>query len=145
MRRLPACILAFLAACSAPADNAPAKTDTAPAAALAPDRPAAARQEADLPDWGDPRSFLSLDSLRWAEWETAPPADRDARLRELGIRPIRADSIVEFDPKDGYDPNGEGADDFHFVDFSGDGVADVVYDGPWFVRNENGFGALEGA
>lgn len=136
--------LLLLAACSAPADDAPAKTDAAPASSLAPDRPAGARAEADLPDWDDPRLFVSLDSLRWAEWETQPPADREARLRELGIRPVRADSIVEFDPADGYDPNGERAIDFHFVDFSGDGVADVIYNGAWFVRSENGFGALEG-
>jgi hypothetical protein len=146
MRPTPAGVLVLLIACSAPADDAPAKTGAAPAAALVPDPPAAA-QQAELPDWGDPRLFVSLDSLRWAEWETQPPADREARLRELGIRPIRTDSVVEFDPAqtEGYDSNGERAVDFHFVDFSGDGVADVIYDGPWFVRNENGFGALEGA
>lgn len=144
MRRVPA-VLALLAACSAPADDAPAKAGAVPAASLAPDRPAAARQQADLPDWGDPALFLSLDTLRWAKLETDPSPDRGARLRELGIRPIRADSIVELDPADGYDPNGERAADFHFVDFSGDGVADVIYSGPWFVRNENGFGALEGS
>jgi hypothetical protein len=143
MRPTAAGILLLLAACSAPADDAPAKTDAAPTA-LAPARPAATADEPDLPDWGDPRLFLSLDSLRWSEVEAQPPADREARLRELGIRPIRADSVVEFDPQYGYDPNGERADHFHFVDFSGDGVADVIYDGPWFIRNENGFGAVEG-
>ncbi|HEU0298074.1 MAG TPA: hypothetical protein VFR37_01440 [Longimicrobium sp.] len=139
-------LVVLLAACSAPADDAPAKTDAAPASSLAADSPAA-RQEAELPDWGDPRRFVSLDSLRWAEWETQPPADREARLRELGIRPIRSDTFIAFDSTetDGWDVNGERADDFHFVDFSGDGVADVIYDGPWFVRNENGFGALEGS
>lgn len=147
---LPALLL-LLAACSGPpATDRGASTEAAEAAEAATPANAlaapgtAARQEPDLPDFGDPARFLSLDSLRWAEWETQPPADREARLRALGIQPIRADSVIEFDPADGYDPNGERAADFHFADFSGDGVADVVYNGPWFVRNENGFGALEG-
>jgi len=141
MRLHPAALL-LLAACSgsdAPDAERPAAPPPAERAASAP-----AAAEPDLPDFGDPARFVSLDSLRWAEWETQPPADREARLRALGIQPIRADSVVEFDPADGYDPNGERAQDFHFVDFSGDGVADVIYTGPWFTRNENGFGAAEG-
>lgn len=142
---IPALLL--LAACPAPdaADEArPAEASSAGSAQ--PAQPSAARAEdVDPPDFGDPRLFLSLDTLRWAEWEADAPADRDARLRELGIRPVRADSIVEFDPSSGYDPNGERAQDFHFLDFSGDGVADVIYDGAWFMRSENGFGAREGS
>jgi hypothetical protein len=139
-------ILLLLAACSHPdaAEKASA-AETSPAAAARPTQQPAAAEDGDPPDFADPRLFLSLDSLRWAQWETDAPADRDARLRELGIRPVRADSVVEFDAADGYDPNGERAQDFHFVDFSGDGVADVIYDGAWFVRNENGFGAMEGS
>jgi hypothetical protein len=141
--RLP--ILILLAACSGRdvADDA-RPAGTAPAAAPALGQTAAA-QDADPPDFADPRLFLNLDTLRWAEWETDAPAGRDARLRALGIQPIRADSIIQVDPAEPYDPNGERATDFHFVDFSGDGVADVIYDGPWFMRGENGFGALEGS
>lgn len=144
--RLHLAALLLLAACigkdgadqARPADAAPAAASTQPA------QPSAAAEEADPPDFGDPRLFLSLDRLHWAKWEADAPADREARLRELGVRPVRADSIVEFDAADGYDPNGERAQDFHFVDFSGDGVADVIYDGAWFVRTESGFGAREG-
>jgi hypothetical protein len=144
--RLRLAVLVLLAACSGKdgADGARA-ADAAPvAASTQAAQPSAVAEDADPPDFADPKLFLSLDSLRWAEWETNAPVDRDARLRELGIRPVRADSIVEFDPADGYDPNGERAQDFHFVDFSGDGTVDVIYDGAWYVRNENGFGAREG-
>lgn len=143
--RLRLAALVLLAACSGKdaADAAP-PADAEPAAPSARPAEQAAAQNADPADFADPKVFLSLDSLRWAEWETDPPADREARLRELGIRPVRADSTVQFDPADGYDPNGERAQDFHFVDFSGDGTADVIYDGAWYVRNENGLGAREG-
>ncbi|HEY0020294.1 MAG TPA: hypothetical protein VGC13_28615 [Longimicrobium sp.] len=138
----------LLAACSADArDEFSAANDAAPPAASALTQAGASTPAPgpDLPDADDPRLFLGLDSLRWAEWETHPPTDRDARLRALGVQPIRADSVVEFDPADGYDPNGERARDFRFVDFSGDGVADVIYNGPWFTRNDAGeFGAGEG-
>ncbi|HEX2208672.1 MAG TPA: hypothetical protein VHG93_13380 [Longimicrobium sp.] len=144
---LPALLL--LAACSGSDAGKRASTDGAAPSAANLQQPAApavaAREAAEPPDFADPRRFLDLDSLRWREWETDPPAGRMARLRELGITPVRTDSTVEFDPADGYDPNGENVKDFHFVDFSGDGVADVIYDGPWFIRNENGFGALEGS
>ncbi len=146
MRLHPAALL-LLAACSGDGGDvsSAAHAAAAPPAASSAQQPATRQTEPDLPDFADPRLFLSLDSLRWAEWETQPPADRDARLRALGIQPIRADSVVEFDPADGYDPNGERADHFHFVDFSGDGVADVIYNGPWFSRNDDGeFGAAEG-
>lgn len=143
MRLHPAALL-LLAACSG-RDAAQKAPDAAEAPSAKSPARAPAAAEGALPDEADPRLFLSMDSLRWSTWETQPPADRDARLRELGIRPIRADSAVEFDPSDGYDPNGERAQDFHFVDFSGDGVADVIYDGPWFARNDAGeFGAAEG-
>ncbi|HYR07759.1 MAG TPA: hypothetical protein VEQ60_08315, partial [Longimicrobium sp.] len=140
--------LLLLAACSGSDDAAERArpADAAPAASTQLAQPSAAQAEdADPPDFGEPQLFLNLDSLRWAKWETEKPPSREARLLALGIRPVRADSMVEFDPSDGYDPNGERAQDFHFFDFSGDGVADVIYQGPWFVRNENGFGAMEGS
>lgn len=139
-------VLILLAACSGPdaAESARPADAAAEASSQLVQPSAEAAADADPPDFADPRLFLDLDSLRWAEWETERPLSREARLLALGIRPVRADSMVEFDPADGYDPNGERAVDFHLVDFSGDGVADVIYDGPWFVRNENGFGALEG-
>jgi hypothetical protein len=142
---LPALLL--LAACTGgDAPEKPRAADAAPVTAAQPEQsPAVQGEDADPPDFGDPRLFLRLDSLRWDKWEAEKPPSREARLLALGIRPIRADSIVEFDPADGYDPNGERAVDFHFFDFSGDGVSDVIYQGPWFVRNENGFGAVEGS
>lgn len=144
--RIPLAIFVLLAACAGPdakEDARPADASS-PAAQLAPSPRTAARETADPPDFADPRLFLSLDSLRWAEWETDAPADREARLRALGIRPVRADSTGEFDRAEGDDPTGERAIDFHFVDFSGDGVVDVIYNGPWYVRTEDGFGAMEG-
>jgi hypothetical protein len=148
--RISLLALLLLAACSEPrpAADAASARDSAPAAAPASTQPAA-RGEADLPDFGNLRQFLSLDSLRWAQVETNPPADRGARLRLLGIRPLRSDSTGPRDAFDttemaGYDPYGERTADYHFVDFSGDGVDDVIYSGAWYERNENGFGALEG-
>jgi hypothetical protein len=151
MRILPiaACALA-LAACSERAADPPAKTDATPGAALTAAPSAAAPAEADLPDFGDPQRFVDLDSMRWAEWDRSAPGDRAARLAALGITLIRSDSTGPREPVDAseggdeYDPYGENPRHFHFVDFSGDGVEDVVYSGPWFERNENGFGALEG-
>ncbi|HYW10331.1 MAG TPA: hypothetical protein VE871_00175, partial [Longimicrobium sp.] len=144
-----ACAL-LLAACSErPAADPPAKTDATPGAALTA-APSAAPPEADLPDFGDVRRFLDMDSMRWAEWDRSAPGDRAARLAALGITLIRSDSTGPREPVDAsgggdeYDPYGENPRHFHFVDFSGDGVADVIYSGPWFERNENGFGALEG-
>lgn len=149
MRVHPAALLLLLAACAEPraADDEHAHGDDAEPVASPFTLAQPGTQPAEPPDFGDPRLFVNLGSLRWAEWETDPPADREARLRALGITPIRADSVIEFDPAEteGYDPNGERAEDFHFVDFSGDGVADVIYNGPWFVRTEDGeFGAREG-
>lgn len=143
--RTPITVLLLLAACSRP--DAAEKASAAATATVAKPakQSAAATEEGDLPDFADPRLFLNLDSLQWAQWETEAPADREARLRALGIQPVRADSIGETDPADGAEPSGERAHDFHFVDFSGDGVADVVYQGPWYVRNENGFGGMEGS
>ena len=134
--RFPALALLLLAACSEPrpaADAASARDGGAAASAAAPAQPSA-RDEPELPDFGDPRAFLDLrlDSARWARWETQPPGGRDARLRALGIVPSRGD---------GY---GEEAADFHFVDFSGDGVADVIYDGGWYELRDGSFAALEG-
>lgn len=105
--------------------------------------PAAASKDVDPPEIADPRQFLNLGRMRWEGWETQPPADRFARLRELGIKPNRRESAGPGD--DGQDPAGERAEDFHFVDFSGDGVADVIYDGPWFEISPDGqLSAMEG-
>jgi hypothetical protein len=133
--RLPLLALLLLAACSEPrrAAEAAAAKDSGAAASLAPAQPSAL-DEPELPDFGDPRAFLDLrlDSARWVAWEKQPPGGRDARLRALGIVPIRGD---------GY---GEEAADYRFVDFSGDGVADVIYDGGWYEMREGSFAALEG-
>lgn len=142
-------ILPFLlAACGDAAERPAAKGDAPPSSPFTAAR-AGAAVEPQLPDEGDPGAFLSLDTLRWSEWETQRPADAAARLRALGITPIRLDSAeqIEYDPAEmeGYDPNGERVEDFHFVDFSGDGVADVIYSGGWFMRMTDGrFGAGEG-
>ena len=146
--------LLLLAACSEPRSSADAaaaaKPGSSAGAALTAARPAApATNDGELPDFGDPRLFLDMDSLRWAEWEAPGGGDKLARLRALGITPIRSDSTGPREPVDAselgdYDPYGENARHFHFFDFSGDGVEDVVYSGPWYERNENGFGAMEG-
>lgn len=149
LRILPLAFL-LLAACSEPRaaeETAPATPGSPPAAALT--RADAGTQTApELPDFDDPRRFLDLDSLRWAEVESPASGDWVARLRAVGITLIRSDSTGEREPLDAmssdYDPNGESTLHFHFVDFSGDGTDDVIYSGPWFERNENGFGALEG-
>lgn len=144
---IAACAI-LLAACSERAADPPAKMNAAPGAALAA-VPTATAAEPDLPDFGDPRRFLDLDSMRWAEWDRSAPGERAARLAALGIPLIRSDSTGPREPVDAsgmgdYDPYGENPRHFHFADFSGDGVDDVIYSGPWFVRGENGFGALEG-
>jgi len=139
-RTLLLAIAAAVTACGdAPERPAPAASVSAPKTAV----PAASSNDTDLPELADPRRFLDTVPLRWAEWEVNPPADRAARLRELGITPIRRDSVTG-PVVDGYDPDGERAEDFHFVDFSGDGVADVIYDGAWFTLREGDLGALEG-
>lgn len=155
--RLPCAVLILLAACSGrdAADEA-RPTDAATAdASTQLTKESAAAADADPPDFADPRLFLNLDSLDWAQWETGPRS-REARLLALGIHPVRDDRFVEAgagenDPEKEFpegdlvfEPTGERPEDFHFVDFSGDGVADVIYDGAWYVRNENGFGAREG-
>ncbi|HEX6037078.1 hypothetical protein [Longimicrobium sp.] len=142
-------VLLLLAACS---DAQPARESTATRDAVA--APAAEgtanEREADLPDFGDRRLFLSLDFPGWTTMETRSPADRLARLHALGIQPVRSDSTGPREAYDtmemaGYDPNGEQARAYHFVDFSGDGVDDVIYSGAWYIRNENGeFAAAEG-
>ncbi|HLM67895.1 MAG TPA: hypothetical protein VK358_10220 [Longimicrobium sp.] len=149
--KLPVLFPILLIACSEPrtASSAAAAKPAAPGAALAAARPAPAGSGWDLPDFDDAKQFLSLDSLRWAEVESRVPGDRLARLQALGITLVRSDSTGAREPVDttegdDYDVYGENARHFHFVDFSGDGVDDVVYDGPWFERGENGFSAGEG-
>ena len=135
-------LLTLAAALTACGDGAERPSEAAPAPPE-PSAQAAAQDSGDLPEFADPRRFLDTIPLRWAAWETNPPADRAARLRELGITPIRRDSATG-PVVDGYDPDGERVQDFHFVDFSGDGVADVIYDGAWFTVQEGDLGALEG-
>jgi hypothetical protein len=129
--------LACLAACTERGETprAPEGGDSASAAAaVATATSAGARDEPwpGLPDFGEPRRFLSLDSLRWAEVEDPVAGDRLARLRALGI-PVVQGGEVEESPAD-----------FHFVDFSGDGVQDVVYNGPWIELREGEVAAMEG-
>jgi hypothetical protein len=128
MRLFPALLL--LAACSGDA------AERARPAALAAPAP-------QPPELADGARFLDLDTLRWSEWETEPLADRLARLRELGITPVR-DGACEMEATQEHDPCGERAADFRFVDLTGDGVDDVVYQGPWFEHAEHGFAAAEG-
>lgn len=149
MRLRPALLL-LLAACSAP-DAAPEPRPADPASAIPPASAALtaapAAQEPELPDADDAARLVDRHPPEsWEGWEVAVPWEEyEARLTALGIRPIRRDSLPADDAEEFYDPNGERILDFHFVDFSGDGVPDVIYDGAWFVRNENGFGALEGS
>lgn len=146
-------LLLLLAACSdsqASEDAAPTKSHAAPPAAEK-TTGRAAQSTADLRDFDDPRLFLDLDHLRWEQWETPVDGDRLARLRALGITPLRTDSTGPRevpDPADSvyYDPHGEHANDYHFIDFSGDGVDDVIYSGAWYERNDLGsVGAAEGS
>src|SRR3712207_104184 len=62
--------LLLLAACAGPdaGEKRTSAADTTPAAAnLQQQAGAPAADSADPPDFGDPRRFLSLDSIRWAE------------------------------------------------------------------------------
>jgi hypothetical protein len=142
MRLRPALLL-LIGACSAPdaAREPRSATDTSTVVQA----PAEA-QEPELPDANDPARLVDRYPPQWVEWEVEVPwQKRESRLRALGIRPIRIDSLPSEGAEEEYDSNGERWSDFHLIDFSGDGAADVVYDGPWFVRNENGMGALEGS
>jgi hypothetical protein len=137
-------LLALAATLTACGDAAERPSGAAPAASVSAATAAAvSSNDSDPPEIADPRQYLNLGRMRWADWETQPPADRVARLRELGITPIRSDSVSE-PVVDGYDPAGERAEDFHFVDFSGDGVQDVIYDGGWFEISEGQLSTMEG-
>lgn len=143
MRIHPAAVVLLIAACSPrdAHDVAAEKTDAPPAAVRTDST--ATRRDTDPPDFGDPRAFVSLAPLRWADVETKVDGDRLARLRALGIQPLRTDSTgprepVEAEAAGDHDLYGERASDFHFVDFSGDGVDDVVYDGLVFMQNDAG-------
>ena len=124
-----------MSACDDEAKRPTVVRGTAAAPALRAATPVAALKDTDPPEVADPQRFLDPRPMRWADWETRPPADRFARLRELGITPIRDDTVTG-PVEDGYDPAGERAEDFHFVDFSGDGVADVIYQGAYFQLHE---------
>ncbi|HEX8212325.1 MAG TPA: hypothetical protein VF584_19275 [Longimicrobium sp.] len=103
-------------------------------------------KDTDPPEVADPRKFLDRRPMRWADWETRPPADRFARLRELGITPIRRDTLTpRAEYEYGAEPDGERAEDYHFADFSGDGVADVIYAGTTFGIHEGRVGTAEAA
>jgi hypothetical protein len=150
--RLALLPILLLAACTEPraADGAASSKTEAPAVA-APQGPRASQSDAEPepPDFGDLWLFLDLDTLRWAEWETPVTGNRAARLQALGVTLIRSDSTGPREPVDAsemgdYDPYGENPRHFHLFDFSGDGVDDVVYSGPWYELGPNGFGALEG-
>jgi hypothetical protein len=140
MRSSPFLALPLLLAACYGAETPPVDSGSPEAAHLtpAPDPPAA-----ELPDLADPRLFLDLASPAWEELERSPPVNRAARLRELGIVPVRRPDC-ETAPEDDYDPCGERLDDFHFVDFSGDGVDDVIYQGPWFLWGVEGLEGREG-
>lgn len=134
-----------LAACSGDARQTNAGVDLSAtgARALAP----AAESQVDeywagLPDFGNLAEFLDTDSFHLEEWEAPARGDRDARLKALGIQPVRVDRD---DPAYSEEYAGQRAEWFHFVDFSGDGVADVIYDGQPYYRNDAGdIGSLDG-
>jgi hypothetical protein len=141
-------ILLPLAACSSdgrePGATRESSPDTPGARALAPESDQGQVDEywSGLPDFGKPAELVSVDSFRWKEWEMPVRGDRRARLEALGIRPLRKKAEESVHPEE---PTGQRVEDFHFVDFSGDGVADVVYDGVPYVLNDDGeIGAFEG-
>jgi hypothetical protein len=71
-----------------------------------------------LPLWAqDVASLIAEDTLTWGLWEQGAPADKFARLRDLGVC---------------YVEQSQSPADYRFVDFSGDGVTDVIYSG-WNV------------
>jgi hypothetical protein len=142
MRSAPVAAIALPLLLAACAGSEPPRTE-ADSPVVAQAASARAQPQGDLPDFHDPRLFLDLDAPGWAEWEPRPPENRAARLRELGIVPLR-NPDCEFAASEQYDPCGELIADFHFVDFTGDGVDDVVYQGPWFRHDADGFASLEG-
>ena len=146
---LPLALLLPLAACSGDArDPGAAKGSSAAAPGARSLAPNAGEGRVDeywsaLPDFGNAAEFLSVDSFRWKEWEMPVEGDRGARLAALGIRPVR---VEREEPAYPDEPRGQRAEDFHFVDFSGDGVADVIYDGQVYVVNDDGeIGVWEGS
>ncbi|HEU4452637.1 MAG TPA: hypothetical protein VFR81_06230 [Longimicrobium sp.] len=121
-----------LAACSndpreAPPRAADASVDTAGARSLT----AAAEREKEnerwkeIPELANPAEFLSFDSMKWGGWEKAV-GDKEGELRRLGVRIVRGEGVEQR------------LEHFHFVDFSGDGVADVIYAGPAIGRSDSG-------
>lgn len=133
-----------LSACNDAANPPSAGRAIAAAPALRAASSGAAWKDTDPPELADPRQYLDQRPMRWADWEMQPPADRLARLRELGITPLRRDSLARpIDDEYGTEPDGERAEDYHFVDFSGDGVADVIYDGTHYSQYEGRLSTAE--
>ena len=134
-------ILLPLAACSGDAreprakEGAPADAARARSLASNNDEMQVDAYWAGLPDFGNVAEFLSVEPSPWAALETRVEGDRDARLKALGIQPIRVDRD---DPMYSEEYAGQRAESFHSVDFSGDGVADVIYNGALWARNEDG-------
>jgi hypothetical protein len=133
MSQLAICLalIAALTACSGDSREARPRAADAPADTAgerelaAPVREQEGDQRSRLPDFARPAEFLSFDSLKWDGLETAV-ADKQEELRRLGIPVVRGEGVEQR------------MEDFHFADFSGDGVADVVYAGPAIGRDENG-------
>jgi|GEM_PF-2418344 len=125
-------LIATLAACSddtreAPARDAEPPADTAGARALAPApaRVPVSERWKRIPDLWAPAEFLALDSMAWSPWETAV-GDKRGELRRLGVPVVKGEDV------------GQRMEHFHFADFTGDGVADVIYAGPAIGRDEKG-------
>ncbi len=144
----PLALIATLAACPGDAREPRAETESSTEAPGA--RSLAAKAGggqvddywSSLPDFANAVELLGVGSFRWKEWEMPVEGDRGAKLTALGIRPIR----IEREPTYPDEPRGQRVEDFHFVDFSGDGVADVIYDGTAYVANGDGeIGVWEGS
>jgi hypothetical protein len=90
-----------------------------------------------LPDFDSTGAWLDRAVIDWSTLEPPLAANRDALLASLGIRPLR-DRVNEWQM--------QVSGDFHFVDFTGDGVLDVVYSGPtyWLYRDGEPVGAYTG-
>jgi hypothetical protein len=92
---------------------------------------------ASLPDFDSAGSWLDRQTLDWTEWEPPLASDPLALLLSLGIQPLR-------DRQNDWQIQNPA--DFHFIDFTGDGVLDVVYSGPtwWLYRDGEPVGAYTG-
>lgn len=140
-------LIATLAACSGDSHERGAEKESASpgARSLAPEAGESQVDEywSGLPDFENLAELLDADTFRMDEWEMQTAGDRDARLKALGIERIRVDRD---DPLYSAEHAGQTAEAFRFVDFSGDGVADVIYGGaPWFRNEEGEVGTADGS